>query len=132
MFRSFYDIVSSEYNPNGKLVKTFQFPDARNGSEDADSSSSGCPIVRSSSGRVIRRLSNYSSVSETRRDVSIDYEDELDILAVLGTTEFPDSDGGGNDDSVHTRLDEVTLLDGQNYRGVIFMMLHIHSQLILP
>ena len=131
MFRSFYDIVSSEDNPNGKLVKTFQFPDAQNGSEDPDSSSSGCPIVRSSSGRVIRRLSNYTSVSETRRDVSIDYEDELDILAVLSTTEFPDSDGGGNDDSVHTRLEEVTLLDGQNYRGVIFI-LHIHSQLIFP
>ena len=67
---------------------------------------------------MIRRLSDYSSVSETRKDISIDYEDELDILAVLGTTEFPDSDGGGNDDSVHTRLEDVTLLDGKNYRDV--------------
>ena len=74
--------------------------------------------MRSSSGRVIRRLSHFSTVSETRKDVSIDYEDELDILAVLGTTEFPDSDGGGNADSVHTRLEEVTLLDGKSYRGV--------------
>ena len=73
-------------------------------------------FVRSSSGRVIHRLSNYSSMSETRRDISIDYEDELDILAVLGTIEFPDSDGCGNNDSVHTRLEEVTLLDGKNYR----------------
>ena len=117
---SFYDIISSEEKPNGQLVKTFQFPASSTGgrSEDLDSSSSGCRIVRSSSGRVIRRLSDYSSVSETRKDISIDYEDELDILAVLGTTEFPDSDGGGNDDSVHTRLEDVTLLDGKNYRDV--------------
>ena len=114
---NFYDIVSSDENPNGRLVKTFRFPpDTHNVIEDHDSSSSGCPIVRSSSGRVIHRLSNYSSMSETRRDISIDYEDELDILAVLGTTEFPDSDGGGNNDSVHTRLEEVTLLDGKNYK----------------
>ena len=65
---------------------------------------------------MIRRLSNYSSLSDTRRDISIDYEDELDILAVLGTTEFPDSDDDGTD--MHTRLDDVTLLDGKNYRKV--------------
>ena len=115
---SFYDIINTDDNPNGKLVKTFRFPpDAPQGSEEAtDSSSSGCPVVTSSSGRVIRRPSNYSSLSETRREISIDYEDELDILAVLGTTEFPDSDGGGTD--MHTRLDDVTLLDGKNYRKV--------------
>ena len=70
---------------------------------------------------MIRRLSNYSSLSDTRREISIDYEDELDILAVLGTTEFPDDSddaswlSGGD---MHTRLDDVTLLDGKNYREV--------------
>ena len=111
---SFYDIINTDDNPNGKLVKTFRFPPMYE--DAADSSSSGCPVVKSSSGRVIRRLSNYSSFSDTRRDISIDYEDELDILAVLGTTEFPDSDDGGTD--FHTRLDDVTLLDGKNYREV--------------
>ena len=114
---SFYDIVNTDDNPNGKLVKTFRFPpEAAQDGEDADSSSSGCPVLTSSSGRVIRRPSNYSSLSDTRRDISIDYEDQLDILAVLGTTEFPDSDDGGTD--MHTRLDDVTLLDGKNYREV--------------
>ena len=115
---SFYDIVNTDDNPNGKLVKTFRFPpDAPRSSEDAtDSSSSGCPVVKSSSGRVIRRLSNYSSLSDTRKDISIDYEDELDILAVLGTTEFPDSDDGGTD--MNTKLDDVTLLDSKSYREV--------------
>ena len=56
-------------------------------------------------------------MSETRREISIDYEDELDILAVLGTTEFPDSDDARGTD-MHTRLDDVTLLDGKNYREV--------------
>ena len=55
-------------------------------------------------------------MSDTRKDISIDYEDELDILAVLGTTEFPDSDDGGTD--MNTRLDDVTLLDGKSYREV--------------
>ncbi len=69
-------------------------------------------VITSSGRRSRRRVSHAAPDSEIRRDVTIDYEDELDVLAVLGTVESP-SDCGCDVGEVHTRLDAVTLYDNR-------------------
>lgn len=62
-------------------------------------------------GRRIRQPVNYSSYFDLKQEITFDYEDELDILAVMAASEVTTDDDG----SLEMNLDKIYLLDSRTY-----------------